>query len=79
MRKKKKVVSPAQATQRELSWLLYITEGYIANVNHALAINAYTTSPRALRVMARAMKAAEGTARDTRLELDRMAAKNKAR
>lgn len=31
-----------QRRQRELAWMLYITEGYIANMRHCLAINCVT-------------------------------------
>lgn len=34
-----------QLRQRELSWMLYITEGYIANLSHALAVNCVTFRP----------------------------------
>jgi hypothetical protein len=35
-----------QLRQRELAWMLYITEGYIANLSHALAINCVTFTTR---------------------------------
>ena len=31
-----------QRRQRELAWMLYVTEGYIANMNHALTVNCVT-------------------------------------
>ncbi len=34
-----------QARQRELAWMLYITEGYLANIAHALAVNCVTFKP----------------------------------
>lgn len=41
-RRDKAACSMAQQRQRELSWLLYITEGAIGNYQHALVVNAYT-------------------------------------
>lgn len=38
----KKAKSYEQLRQRELAWMLYITEGYIANMAHALAVNCVT-------------------------------------
>lgn len=32
--------------QRELAWMLYITEGYNANLAHALAVNCVTFGSR---------------------------------
>lgn len=39
---KKPLISPYQRRQRELAWVLYITEGYISNLEHALAVNCVT-------------------------------------
>jgi hypothetical protein len=63
---RKKAVSMDQQRQRELSWLLCITEGYAANVQHALAVNAYTLDPAALALMDRITQAAEITGQDIR-------------
>lgn len=64
-------VSPQQQRQRELAWMLYITEGYIANVEHALAVNAYTLDNRALRTMRFAQKQADAISVDLRAEMQR--------
>lgn len=37
-----KDISLAQLRQRELAWILYISEGYIANLEHALRVNCVT-------------------------------------
>jgi hypothetical protein len=39
---KKLAASIYQMRQRELAWILYVTEGYIANLEHALAVNCVT-------------------------------------
>lgn len=52
-----KLVSPAQAAQRELAWMLYITAGYSGNVQRALAVNAYTLDQSILSLMERAIDA----------------------
>lgn len=64
-----KPVTLAQQEQRELSWALYVTEGYVANLAHLRAVNAYTLSRRALAALDRAQKAAEHTAADLRREI----------
>lgn len=69
VKRRHRAPSPDQQTQRELSWLLYITEGYIANVEHALVINGYTLNKRALRVMHWAQKDAQAISRDIRREM----------
>lgn len=58
---KKTPATPAQRRQRELAWRLYITEGYAANVSHALAVNAYTLDQSALAAMGQALAGAEAT------------------
>jgi hypothetical protein len=35
-------ITLAQLRQRELAWVLYISEGYIANLEHALRVNCVT-------------------------------------
>lgn len=47
--------SPAQMRQRELSWGLYIVSGATANIEHLLAVNAYTLEPADLTAMRRAV------------------------
>lgn len=66
---KRKVYTFEQRRQRELAWLLYITEGYIANVANALQVNGATLDRRALATMKNAMRNAENTAREIRAEL----------
>lgn len=63
---RKPVLSIEQRRQRELAWLLYITEGYAANVRHALTVNAYTLDRTALRGMHQAIRGAESTAQNLR-------------
>ncbi len=36
---------------RELNWALYITEGYVANLNHAVEVNAFTLQKDALAAL----------------------------
>ncbi len=69
MARKKKVTSPQQQRQRELAWLLCITEGYAANVQHALTVNAYTLDPEVLALMDRITRAAEITGQEIRQHL----------
>lgn len=52
-------VSYAQMCQRELAWLLYISEGYSANIAHACAVNAATLDLESLRLCEQACEAAE--------------------
>ena len=65
----KKLATLDQRSQRELAWLLYITEGYAANISHALAVNAYTLHPRALRIMRAQLRRAEQACLDLRRDL----------
>ena len=62
VKRRHRPASPQQQEQRELSWLLYITEGYIANVEHALTVNAYTLKPSVLGMMRGARRRASLTA-----------------
>lgn len=62
MRRKKKIVSVKQSRQREVSWALYCTEGYIGNLAHLQAVNAYTMTKADLRLISQAKKSAEVTA-----------------
>lgn len=61
-----KIPSLAAREQRELVWMLFVTEGYIGNVMHALAINAYTLNPEALKAMQKAVDRASATAAELR-------------
>lgn len=70
-RKKKVAGSMEQQRQRELAWLLYISEGYAANVAHALAVNAYTLDPAVLALMDRMVQAAETTGQEIRQHMRR--------
>lgn len=65
-KEKKRLMSLAERRQRELAWMLYITEGYIGNVKHALAVNAYTLDFAALAIMGKAAASAEEVAADLR-------------
>jgi len=71
MARKQKVTSMEQQRQRELAWLLFITEGYAANVQHALTVNAYTLDPAALALMGRITQAAEITGQEIRRHMRR--------
>ena len=66
VKRRHRPVTPQQSEQRELSWLLYITEGYIANLEHALTVNAYTLKPSALGLMRGARRRANETAKALR-------------
>lgn len=58
--------TPEQARQRELAWAVYVTEGYIANVAHLRAVNAYTLELGALAALDAAVAQAQATARRLR-------------
>lgn len=58
-----------QRRHRELSWLLYITEGYVANAAHALAVNCVTFDDRDKAVIERVMRDAEETSNKIRQRL----------
>jgi hypothetical protein len=61
-----RIYSQAQLRQHELSWLLYITEGYRANVAHALAVNAYTLTRADLQIVHQTLRQAEDIANGLR-------------
>lgn len=63
---RKKIVSPAQSRQRELAWALYVTEGYVANLAHLLAVNAYTMTRSDLQVIKHSRAQAEDIATQLR-------------
>lgn len=71
---KKREVTPTLALreQRELAWLLYVTEGYIASVVTAVAVNSFTLDNRALSVMQNALKDAEKTSASIRAAMQRI-------
>ncbi len=46
----------SQLKQRELSWVLYITEGYIANLEHALTINAVSFNDKERKMIERIIR-----------------------
>jgi hypothetical protein len=69
-----KPLTPAQRRQRELAWLLFITEGYVANVAHALAVNAYTLEREALAKIKHAHETADKLVVQLRTALTREAA-----
>lgn len=58
--KKKKGPSQAQSRQRELAWAMYVTGGYIGNLKHLLAVNAYTMSKDDIAVVKLAIQQAQG-------------------
>jgi hypothetical protein len=73
---KKKKASMAQIAHREISWLLYITEGYAANAQHALTVNSYTLDHSTLHVMEQAVLAAADTAALLRIRMAELAKEN---
>ena len=62
MRRRKSIATAAQSRQRELSWALYVTEGYVANIAHLQAVNAYTMTRADLQIIKQARKQAEDIA-----------------
>jgi hypothetical protein len=62
-----------QRRQRELAWMLYITEGYIANMQAALAINCVTFNEVDKKEAARIIQAANNSALRLRTHLSRIA------
>ena len=71
-RKKKQPVSMLQVAQRELAWLLYITEGYKSNIAGALTYNAYTLDARVLAMMEKLHVKACNTADELRNKLQNL-------
>lgn len=65
-RNRKRTVSPDQQRQRELAWMLYITEGYIANVEHAVTVNSYTLDRKTLSLMRHVQRMADDCGRQLR-------------
>jgi hypothetical protein len=70
--KKDKIVSIRQIHQRELAWLLYISEGYLANLDHAMAVNAVTMEAGDLAVIAAVRERAEANCGELRVLLQAM-------
>lgn len=70
--KKDKVTSIRQIHQRELAWLLYIAEGYLANLDHALVVNAVTMEASDLAVIDGVRERAETNANELREILSAM-------
>lgn len=54
---------------RECGWLLYITEGYVANLRAAIARNAKHLTPRDRAIAEQMLQRADQTAYDLRREL----------
>lgn len=55
--------------QRELAWILYITEGYIANLEHALAVNCVTFEPSDANLVEQMIATTRDVADQVRSEL----------
>ena len=70
--KKEKVNSIRQIHQRELAWLLYISEGYLANLDHALTVNAVTMEAGDLAVIDAVRERAEANCGELRVLLQAM-------
>lgn len=68
----KKITSIRQIHQRELAWLLYISEGYLANLDHALAVNAVTMEAGDLDVIDAVRERAEANTEALREVLQAM-------
>lgn len=68
----KKIVSIRQIHQRELAWLLYISEGYLANLDHALTVNAVTMEAGDLAVIDAVRERAEANTEALREVLQAM-------
>ena len=66
----RKKTSFPQRRQRELAWLLYITEGYIANAEHALAVNCVTFDGDDGAVVQRLIDSAAASAAQLRQHLN---------
>ena len=71
-RPQRKPTTMAQWRQRELAWILYITEGYHANLAKALAVNCVTFENEDHDLVAEAVAQAEATAESLRALLARI-------
>lgn len=65
----KKRPSQEQARQRELSWALYVTEGYVANLHHLMAVNVATMNVDDLKIVQMACRQAENISRALRVSM----------
>ena len=70
--KKDKIVSIRQIHTRELACLLYMSEGYLANLDHAMAVNAVTMEAGDLAVIAAVRERAEANCGELRVLLQAM-------
>jgi hypothetical protein len=59
-------VSLTQRNVMECGWILYITEGWIANTNHALTVNAYTMDDEVLMLISKEIERKERFCRKLR-------------
>lgn len=59
-KQKKKGPSQEQLRQRELAWAMYVTGGYVGNLKHLLAVNAYTMSKTDIATVKLALQQAQG-------------------
>lgn len=73
MANSRRPASPAQARHRELAWMLYITEGFRANVISACTVNTYTLDERTLAIMHKIEREAERACEQLRREIGRKA------
>ena len=72
-RKKKQLASMAQIAQRELAWALYISEGYKANIERLITVNAYTLDQEVLKVLDNAYTSADNATAALRAKLKEIA------
>lgn len=68
-RKAKRQSSQQQARQRELSWALYVTEGYVANLHHLMAVNAATMNVDDLKIVQMAARTALNISKALRVSM----------
>lgn len=61
-----------QQFQRELAWLLYISEGYVGNLTHAAAVNAFTLPEEDLDMLGEMITLAEANAKMVRDRLNQL-------
>lgn len=67
--KKEKEVSQLQSRQRELAWLMYVTEGYIGNLKHLREVNAYTMTRADIALVAHAISMAQDISRSVHVAM----------
>jgi hypothetical protein len=68
--KEEHIATLKQRHQRELAWLLYITEGYASNLAHARTVNAYTLNRGTLRMLAEVQQDIAAAAMNIRLHME---------